>query len=210
MKTTAVIFDVFGTVISIEDRRNPHLQLLRLGRDHGRRPRPGDVQMVMTNELGWEELARCLDIRVSHDQLQHLAEELETELSSLKVYPDAAKAVSLLQSAGVKVGLCSNLASGYGPAVRKLLPALDGYGFSYEIGAMKPNPVIYHSVCRDLGVQPGQQLLGNRVVMIGDSIKCDRAGARAAGIAGFHLVRSGEGDFKNLVDFADCVLGELA
>ena len=210
MKTAAVIFDVFGTVISIGNRRNPHLQLLRLGRQQGRRPAPDDVRMIMTHEFGWDDLARCLAIRVSDEQLQHLAEEVEAELSSSKVYPDAAKAMALLQSAGVKVGLCSNLASGYGPAVRELLPGLDAYGFSYEIGAMKPNPVIYHSVCRDLGVQPGQQLLGNRVVMIGDSIKCDRDGARAAGIAGFHLVRSGEGDFKNLVDFADCVLGELA
>lgn len=210
MNTTAVLFDVFGTVVSIEDRRNPHLQLLRLGRQQGRWPRPGDVQMIMAHEFGWEELAHYLDIRVSHEQLQHLAEELDAELSSLKVYPDAAQAIALLQSAGVRVGLCSNLASGYGPAVREFLPGLDAYGFSYEIGAMKPNPVIYHSVCRDLGVLSGQQLSGNRVVMIGDSIKCDRDGASAAGIAGFHLVRSGEGDFNNLVDFADCVLGEPA
>lgn len=166
--------------------------------------------MIMTHELGWEELARCLDIRVSHEQLQHLAVELEAALSSLQVYSDAAQAIALLQSADIKIGLCSNLASGYGAAVRELLPGLDAYGFSYGIGAMKPNPIIYHSVCRDLGVHPGQQLLANRVVMIGDSIKCDRDGARAAGIAGFHLVRSGEGDFNNLVDFADCVLGELA
>ncbi|MDD1507714.1 HAD family hydrolase [Pseudomonas sp. CNPSo 3701] len=206
MKTTAVIFDVFGTVISIEDRRNPHLQLLRLGREHGRRPRPGDMQMIMTYELGWEELARCLDIRVSHEQLQHLAEELEAEVSSMQVCSDAAQAIALLQSAGVKVGLCSNLASGYGPAVRELLPGLDAYGFSYEIGAMKPNPIIYHSVCRDLGVQPGQQLLGNRVVMIGDSIKCDRDGARAAGIAGLHLSRTGKADFTDLVKFAESVV----
>ncbi len=77
MKTAAVIFDVSGTVISIGDRRNPHLQLLRLGRQQGHWPRPADVQMIMTHELGWEELARRLDIRISSEELQHLAEELE-------------------------------------------------------------------------------------------------------------------------------------
>lgn len=210
MKTAAVIFDVFGTVISIEDRRNPHLQLLRLGREQGRWPAPDDVRMIMTHGLGWEELARCLHIPVSDEQLQHLAEELEAELSSLTVYPDAAQAIALLQSAGVKVGLCSNLASRYGPKVRELCPELDAYAFSYELGVMKPDPCIYQAVCRDLGVEPGQQLGGERVVMIGDSIRCDRDGARAGGIAGFHLVRSVEGDFNSLVDFADCVLGELA
>ncbi|WP_407072010.1 HAD hydrolase-like protein [Pseudomonas viridiflava] len=55
----------------------------------------------------------------------------------------------------------------------------------------KPNPVIYRSVCRDLGVQPGQQLGGDRVVMIGVSIRSDRDGARAAGLAGLHLSRGG-------------------
>lgn len=206
MKTTAVIFDVFGTVISIGDRRNPHLQLLRLGRQQGRWPRPGDAQMIMTHELGWKELAGCLDIRVSHVQLQHLAQELETELSSLRVYPDAAQAIALLQSAGVKVGLCSNLASGYGPKVRELCPELDAYAFSYELGVMKPDPCIYQAVCLDLGVEPGQQLGGERVVMIGDSIRCDRDGARAAGIAGFHLSRTGNGDFGDLVKFAELVI----
>ncbi len=206
MKTAAVIFDVFGTVISIGDRRTPHLQLLRLGRQQGRWPRPGDAQMIMTHEFGWEELAGCLDIRVSHEQLQHLAQELETELSSLRVYPDAAQAIALLQSAGVKVGLCSNLASGYGPKVRELCPELDAYAFSYELGVMKPDPCIYQAVCRDLIVQPGRQLGGERVVMIGDSIRCDRDGARAAGIAGFHLSRTGNGDFGDLVKFAELVI----
>lgn len=206
MKTAAVIFDVFGTVISIEDRRNPHLQLLRLGREQGRRPRPGDAQMIMTHEVGWEELARCLDIRVSNEQLQHLAEELEAELSNLKVYPDATQAIALLQSAGVKVGLCSNLASAYGPIVRELLPQLDAYGFSYEAGVMKPDPLIYYTTSCELGVVPGEQLGGSRVVMIGDSIRCDRDGARAAGIAGFHLSRTGKADFADLVKFAELLV----
>ena len=86
------------------------------------------------------------------------------------------------------------------------MPRLDAYGFSYEIGAMKPDPIIYRSVCRDLGVQPGQQLGGDRVVMVGDSIRCDRDGARAAGLAGFHLSRTGRGDFSNLIEFANAVL----
>ncbi|OLU16683.1 hypothetical protein BVH01_08850 [Pseudomonas sp. PA1(2017)] len=206
MKIAAVIFDVFGTVISIEDRRNPHLQLLRLGRQQGRWPRPGDVQMIMTHELGWQELARYVDIRVSHEQLQHLAEELEAELSSLQVYSDAAPAIALLQSAGVKVGLCSNLASGYGQAVRALLPSLDAYAFSYEVGAMKPDPLIYYTACCEMRVAPKEQLWGGRVVMIGDSIRCDRDEARAAGLAGFHLSRAGRGEFSNLIEFARAVL----
>jgi len=88
----------------------------------------------------------------------------------------------------------------------ELLPGIDAYGFSYELGLVKPDPIIYESVCRMLGVEPGKQLGGDRVVMIGDSVRCDQDGAKAAGIAGFHLSRAGRGDFSNLIKFAECVL----
>ncbi len=203
---TCVIFDVFGTLIRIQEKRNPHLQLLRHARRQGVSPCADHLQMFMTRELDWREAADALGIRAGYVKLHGLSRMLQEELESMTLYEDAVKAIALLQGAGVKVGLCSNLASGYGPTVRQLLPGLDAYGFSYEIGAMKPNPIIYQSVCRDLGVQPGQQLWRDRVVMVGDSIRCDRDGARAAGIAGFHLSRAGRGDFFDLIEFADAVL----
>ena len=87
-----------------------------------------------------------------------------------------------------------------------MLPGFDAYAFSYEVGVVKPNLIIYQSVCRDLGVELGQQMWGDRVFMIGDSIKCDRDGARAAEVAGFHLSREGRGDFSNLIEFSERVL----
>lgn len=202
----AVIFDVFGTLIRIEERRNPYLQLLKYGRSQGVTPCAEHLQMFMTRELDWREAAEALGIRAGYVKLYGLARLLQEELDSMTLYPDASEALELLQGAGISIALCSNLASGYGPAVRALLPGLDVYGFSYQVGVTKPNPVIYQSVCRDLGVQRGRQLGGDRVVMIGDSIRCDRDGARAAGVAGFHLSRVGSGDFSNLIEFAECVL----
>lgn len=128
------------------------------------------------------------------------------ELASLTLYEDALESITMLQQAGIKIGLCSNLAAPYGTAVRRLLPGLDSYGFSFEVGAVKPDPIIYQSVCRTLGIEPGNQLGGDRVVMAGDSIRCDRDGARAAGIAGFYLNREGMGDFRSLVKLAEQVL----
>lgn len=206
VKPVAAVFDVFGTLIKIEERRDPYLHLLRHGRTQGVSLSREKVEMLMTCELDWEEAASALAIRVGYVKLHALDRLLNEELASMTLYPDAHEAIALLQGAGIKVGLCSNLASGYGPAVRELLPGLDAYGFSYEIGTMKPNPIIYRSLCRDLGVQPGQQSGGDRVVMIGDSIRCDRDGARAAGLAGFHLSRTGRGDFSNLIEFAKAVL----
>ncbi|WP_296186583.1 HAD family hydrolase [Pseudomonas sp. UBA1879] len=203
---TSVIFDVFGTLIRIEHRRDPYLRLLRYGRTQGGSPSREQLEKLMTCELDWGEAADVLGIRAGYVKLHGFARLLQEELASMTLYPDVQQAIALLQGAGIKIALCSNLASGYGPAVRALLPGMDAYAFSYEVGALKPNPIIYQSVCRDLGVQPGQQLSGNRVVMIGDSIRCDRDGARAAGIAGFHLSRSGRGDFSDLIEFADAVL----
>jgi len=201
-----VIFDVFGTLIRVEERRNPYLQLLKYGRSQGISPCAKHLQLLMTRELDWAEAANDLGIRAGYVKLHGFARLLQEELASMTLYEDAQQAIELLQPAGVKIALCSNLASGYGPAVRTILPGLDAYGFSYEIGVTKPNPVIYQSVCRDLGVQPGQQMYGDRIVMIGDSIRCDRDGARAAGVGGFHLSRTGRGDFSNLVEFAEAVL----
>lgn len=203
---TFVIFDVFGTLIRIENKRDPYLHLLRYGRGQGVSPSREQLEMLMTHELDWKEAADVLGIHVDYVKLRALDRLLQEELESMTLYPDSQPAIELLQAAGIKIALCSNLASGYGPAVRALLPGLDGYGFSYLAGVTKPNPIIYRSVCRDLGVEPGQQMWGDRVFMIGDSIRCDRDGAKAAGIAGFHLSRTGRGDFSNLVEFAECVL----
>lgn len=167
VKPVAAVFDVFGTLIKIEERRDPYLHLLRHGRTQGVSLNREKVEMLMTCELDWEDAASALAIRVGYVKLHALDRLLNEELASMTLYPDAREAIALLQGAGIKVGLCSNLASGYGAAVRALLPRLDAYGFSYEIGAMKPDPIIYQAVCRDLGIQPGRQLEGHRVVMIG-------------------------------------------
>ncbi|ETU79901.1 hypothetical protein Q095_00354 [Pseudomonas aeruginosa PS50] len=203
---TAVIFDVFGTLIRIENRRAPYLHLLRYGRTQGVSPSREKLDLLMTRELDWGEAADALGIRAGYVKLHGFARLLQEELASMTLYPDAPEAIVMLQEAGVTIGLCSNLASGYGPAVRELLPGLDGYAFSYEVGAVKPDPLIYYTACCEMGVTPKEQLWGDRVVMIGDSIRCDRDGARAAGIAGFHLSRAGRGDFSNLIEFADAVL----
>lgn len=205
---TSVIFDVFGTLIHIREKRNPYLQLLKYARTQGFYPSGDHLRMLMTQELGWREAADRLRIPASYLKLREIAQLLQEELASMNLYPDAVEAVAMLQGAGVRVGLCSNLSSGYGQAVRELLPGLDAYGFSYEIGAMKPDPYIYQAVCRELGVQPGQWLGGDRVFMIGDSIRCDRDGARASGIAGFHLNRAGKSDFSSLIEFARLIVEE--
>lgn len=94
--------------------------------------------------------------------------------------------------------------------MKKLLPDLNAYSFSYELGFTKPDPVIYRAVCHDLGVIPGHLFGGSaQIAMIGDSPRCDQDGPRTVGIKGFHLDRSGAGAIRDLVQFAELVVEQL-
>lgn len=206
MKTNAIIFDAFGTVVEIRQPMHPFRQLLREGRRQGRAPRAGDIRTIMTHCLSLREAALALGIKLKPFELEHLNQCLEEELASIRPYPDAVEAIKILQAAGLRLAVCSNLAMPYGPVVEKIFPHLDAYGFSYRIGAMKPQAVIYQHTCDLLGVRPGNELNGQgRVVMIGDSEKCDRDGPRQVGISGFLLRRSGDGA-STLSEFARAVL----
>lgn len=200
----AVIFDLFGTVLHIQDRQNPYRRLLRMGAEQGRVSSPGDLRLIMTRRGGVREAAAALEIELPPRELEGLQRSLELELASIQVYDDAHAAMTLLRANGIKIGVCSNLAGPYCNEARRLLPGLDGYALSAECGVMKPDPTIYRFVCAMLGVEP--ELLPKsehlRAVMIGDSKKCDEQGPRACGIMGFHLDRSGAGRFSDLFEFA--------
>ncbi|WP_122286916.1 HAD family hydrolase [Pseudomonas syringae group genomosp. 3] len=205
---SAIVFDAFGTVVQVRQRTNPYIELIREGRRQGVAISPGSTRLAMTTNLSFDELAFLLCIELSPSKRRGLNRDLERELSSIERYPDAFEAVSRLQNAGIKVGICSNLASPYGPVVKSLFPQMDGYAFSYQLGLMKPHPTIYHSICNQMNVEPGHLFRDGvgRVLMIGDSPKCDRDGPRATGILGFHLDRSSNRGIHQLDEFAQLVI----
>ncbi|KWV74455.1 Phosphoglycolate phosphatase [Pseudomonas fluorescens] len=208
MKITAVIFDAFGTTVHITRPTHPYRQLLREGRSSGRMPKVDDLRTIMTNELSLGEAACVLGIKLTSARLLLLERAMEEEVASIRLYPDALEAIAILHAAGVKVAICSNLAKPYGMAVKQILPDLDGYVFSCQVGVAKPDPIIYRETCSLLGVQPGNELGGQgRVVMIGDSPKCDRDGPRQVGISGFLLRRGQPNGFSSLVGFAHTIVG---
>lgn len=45
-----------------------------------------------------------------------------------------------------------------------------------------------------------------RVLMIGDSRKCDEHGPRESGVLGYHLDRGGRGRFRSLLEFSKAVV----
>lgn len=205
----AVIFDLFGTVLHIQDRQNPYRRLLRIGAEQGRVSSRGDLRLIMMQQRGLKEAAAGLEIELAPRDLEELQRSLELELASIRVYDDAQAAMTLLRARGIKIGVCSNLAGPYCDEARRLLPGLDGYALSAECGVMKPDPTIYRSVCAMMGVEPELPKSDHqRTVMIGDSKKCDEQGPRVCGIMGFHLDRSGAGRYSDLLEFAQGMVSQ--
>lgn len=200
----AVIFDLFGTLLEIRNRQNPYRQLLRIGAQQGRTAFPNDLRMLMTLNGGIREAAEAFGIHLSPAQMADLGSRLARELESISLFDDAMPAIDLLQEHGVKVAVCSNLAGPYCSKARSLLPGLDAYALSAELGLLKPDRGIYRSTCTLLGVLPGQVVGTNssQVFMIGDSKRCDEEGPRRFGILGHHLDRTGGGRFGDLIAFA--------
>jgi len=196
--TTNVIFDAFGTILQIKNAQHPYRQLMQIGIHQGRRPQPNDSQQIMCNAWGLRETAAAFSIEVSNVEMTRLECILRDEVAGIEAYQDAVETIDLLLTKGVKVAVCSNLAQPYGEAVRRCFPVLDAYVFSYEIGALKPDPAIYAACCKALGCEPAE------AAMVGDSLSCDRDGPRAFGIHGFHLDREkGQGTFAELTTFRE-------
>lgn len=204
----AVVLDAFGTILRIDHPTNPYRELIREGRRQGIASGSESLGLVMTKNLAIDEMASFLGIALTPLQREKMSQALELELSSIRPFSDALEAIPRLLDAGLKVGVCSNLASPYGPVVRRLFPKLHGYAYSYELGLMKPNPAIYQAVCAHMGIEPGHYLDERKggVFMTGDSKRCDQDGPRSVGIMGLHLDRTGRGSINDLLQFAELVI----
>lgn len=204
----AVVLDAFGTIVQITQRTSPYRELIMESQRQGRVSGSTALRLLMTTDLAFDEAAILLDISLTSAKLEQMSQALAVELSSIQPYTDATDAISRLKSAGLKVGICSNLATPYGPIIRRLFPGLDAYAFSYALGIMKPDPEIYRSVSSQLGIEPGHYLSKDNAnaVMIGDSKRCDQDGPRAVGMMGFHLNRKSAGSNSDLQQFAELVM----
>lgn len=185
MTIRAVVFDVYGTLVRIGERRAPFRALLTRMEAAGRPREAGDASTIMSRELDLAGAAKLLGANLSAPELSELERDLETELASVRLFPDSLAVLQALAARGLKLGLCSNLAAPYAAPVLGLLPPLDAYAWSFEVGATKPEPAIYAHVCRQLGCEPAQ------VLMVGDTPEADLHGPRRYGMRSLLLRREG-------------------
>lgn len=182
----AVIFDCFGTLMVKGLQRYPYRQLQQLMAKHGRRPQRDDNIRMLTMNASLSELATLFGVTtIPAAELARVEADLLAELASLQLYDDVRPVIEQLGAMGIRTAVCSNLAAPYGRMARTLLPRLDAYAWSYEIGAIKPDFAIYEHVCAYLDATPSQ------LVFVGDSFEADFAGPDAYGMYPIHLVREG-------------------
>lgn len=210
MSINFVLLDAFGTLLTIPKGRHPFRQILKEGIRQGRRPQPDDLRQILTRNLNLADAAELFGIKILPAHMADIQGDLEADLSAIEPFEDGQRAVERLQAAGLKIAIASNLAAPYGAPVRRFYPTVDAYGFSFAVGAMKPEPFLYRATCELLGADTTDYFGDNSVVMIGDSPRCDRDGPREVGMGGYLLNRAGGKDFTNLADFTDAILSSDA
>ena len=168
-----IAFDVFGTLIKMNRTLNPYARLLKVGHGDQRRD-------FMTQNKSIQQF--CNELGLGH-MTTVIERELQGELNALTLFDDVQDTLHRLRRDGKRIALCSNLAQAYGDAVKLLLPGMDAYIFSYEVGAKKPEPAIYQHVCDALECQ------ARDITFIGDSPRADVEGPKNFGMKSKHLNR---------------------
>ncbi|MBC3245026.1 HAD family hydrolase [Pseudomonas lurida] len=200
MPISLAIFDAFGTLLKIGEGTHPYRKILKLGIEQGRRPNNRDAETLLTMSMDLRQAASYFGIKVEASLMRQFESDLEKELAGIEAYSDGVAAVEVLQGAGVKVAVCSNLARPYASAIERLYPRLDSYVYSFVVGAIKPSADIYREALKSVAAAPGDAW------MIGDSKRCDCDGPTTFGIQGFFLDRKGESGFTSLEAFAEALL----
>jgi FMN phosphatase YigB (HAD superfamily) len=196
----AVIFDAFGTLLQIGKGLSPYKNIIKLGIEQGRRPKASDVIDLLSKPMDLRQAADFYGIQVSSRYMYQLESDLQRELASIQAYPDGIAAVAGLKAFGLKVIVCSNLAQPYALPIERLYPELDGYVYSFSVGAIKPSFEIYDRAAQLAGASPRE------IWMIGDSERCDCAGPTEFGMHGHFLDRTGVTGYRSLDEFALAVL----
>jgi HAD superfamily hydrolase (TIGR01493 family) len=173
----AVAFDAFGTLVEITDKRRPFARLaqsLQISSDRS----------PMTERMDLADMASLCGLSTQTDEWSALAADLKIELASTRPFPEAEEVLQKLRSHNFITAVASNLAKPYAAPIRAQLGhLLDSSCLSFEVGAVKPDPFFYASLCRTLDLQPSE------ILMVGDTWRCDYLGATAAGLHALHLDR---------------------
>lgn len=184
-RTSLVIFDLFGTLVSYSIMRHPFLQLFKWARKNGRVPRSDDARRLMTINGDVQALAMALGLSAPAYLIDQAQKHIQEGLASLALYDDVKPTLAYLQDHDIAFAVCSNLAFPYGEAATRLLSDFQFTRcLSYEVGFIKPEENMYRYLINTANVHPAECLF------VGDSLPLDYQGPIQAGMRALHLVRN--------------------
>ncbi len=175
----AVCFDAFGTLVEIANPQQAFVPLFRA--------LPADKRRELKHRLMREAQAvhdwpMLLGAEVDPITMLDVSARVMAEVYSVAMRPGMANIWTRLRGQGLKLAVCSNLASPYGTVIRHTLPDYpDVEVLSYKVGAIKPDPAIYARVIEGLKVEP------DKVLFVGDTMKADIEGPQAVGMKALHV-----------------------
>ncbi|WP_040797055.1 HAD family hydrolase [Nocardia higoensis] len=119
----------------------------------------------------WEDPSSGSGDPVGADGRAFDAEQLDP--AAWTPYPDTGAVLAFLAAHGIPVGVVSNLAADPRPVLARhgWDAHVDAIALAHEVGARKPEPLIFHTALDKLGVHPGTAL------MVGDSAVTDGGAA---------------------------------
>ena len=179
----AVCFDAFGTLVEITDKRQAFVPLFRaLPADKRRELK----HRLMREDRSFTDWPKALGVEMDAYAMAYaLLEVLELSIienQSIALRPGMVDIWTRLRCAGVRLALCSNLASDYVAAMRRQLPDTpDVEVLSCMVGTAKPEPEIYAAVLDGLQLDP------SKVLFVGDTPRDDIEGPLKAGMKALHV-----------------------
>jgi putative hydrolase of the HAD superfamily len=195
----AVCLDIDDTLVDFTSSARRALYDL-IGRDdmwpRWQRTTDEHVARVVSGELPYDAMHRArtkaffadLGALLDDELVATLEERRCTQLrTTWQLFADAVPCLDWLRAAGLKLAAVTNAS---GQHQRAKLAGLgiarffDTLVIAGELGAAKPDPVIFHTACARMGVSPAE------TVHVGDLLDTDAIGARDAGLHGVWLART--------------------
>ena len=190
MKHSAVIFDLFGTLVVTFSSREYHRLLGEMAALVGTPAAEFARLWLATSNERWtgtfgtieknvEHICTCLGVPADAERMAEAARlRMPVVVRSMQPRDDAVATLMALKAAGCRIGLisdCSSEVPAYWPNT-PFAPLIDAPIFSCSVGLKKPDPRIYQLACDRLGVRPEQ------CVYVGDGGSRELSGAARVGM----------------------------
>jgi len=105
-----------------------------------------------------------------------------------RLFDDVLPCLTRLRANGLRIAAVTNASGTHQRAKLEelgLSPYIDHVAIAGEVGAAKPDPLIFYSACAAVDCEP------HEAMHVGDRLRTDAVGARKAGLRGVWLNRSG-------------------